>query len=220
MFLTAIGRATAPIFLFLASEAFHYTRNRKVYALRLLVGFWIVGVCSMLIQKAFPLDDVILINNIFGTLFLSIVYMWVVDSFIKGIKNRNGKSIFLSIIAGLIPVVFTVVLLALAGSQNPLARYVMILFPTPLTVEGGVIWIFLAVAFYLFRRHRLVQVAILLGLAVLTFVLNGGVQWAMALAAIPILLYNGKPGRKSKWFFYIFYPAHIYILYLISYFMH
>jgi hypothetical protein len=30
------------------------------------------------------------------------------------------------------------------------------------------------------------------------------------------MLYNGKRGSGSKYFFYIFYPAHIYLLYLIA----
>lgn len=31
--------------------------------------------------------------------------------------------------------------------------------------------------------------------------------WVL-LAVPPILLYNGKRGKGSKWFFYVFYPAH------------
>ncbi len=39
-----------------------------------------------------------------------------------------------------------------------------------------------------------------------------------ALLSIPILLlYNGDKGQaNNKWLFYIFYPAHILIIYLIS----
>jgi len=34
---------------------------------------------------------------------------------------------------------------------------------------------------------------------------------------IPLVLYNGRPGKyRMKWFFYIFYPAHMVALYLLS----
>lgn len=40
----------------------------------------------------------------------------------------------------------------------------------------------------------------------------------MVIGALPfILLYNGKKGHGYKYFFYIFYPLHIYILYIIGY---
>jgi hypothetical protein len=38
-------------------------------------------------------------------------------------------------------------------------------------------------------------------------------------ALIPVALYNGKRGLKLRYVFYIFYPAHLLILYLICYFM-
>ncbi|WP_376716330.1 TraX family protein [Vagococcus carniphilus] len=46
------------------------------------------------------------------------------------------------------------------------------------------------------------------------FTLN--TQWMMVFSVIPILLYNGEKGRGMRSFFYIFYPAHIWLLYIIA----
>ena len=40
--------------------------------------------------------------------------------------------------------------------------------------------------------------------------------WILALPLL--LLYNGKRGKGHKRFFYIYYPAHVYVLYLIQQF--
>ena len=36
------------------------------------------------------------------------------------------------------------------------------------------------------------------------------------LAAVPVALYNGKRGMKMKYFFYVFYPLHLFLLYVVS----
>ena len=45
-------------------------------------------------------------------------------------------------------------------------------------------------------------------------------QWMMVFSIIPLCFYNGKRGRGDKNFFYIFYPTHIYVLYIAASLLH
>ena len=57
----------------------------------------------------------------------------------------------------------------------------------------------------------------LMGLAVgLCFISMelGAIQWCSLAAIVLIYLYNGERGKHSlKWFFYVYYPLHIAVLY-------
>ncbi|MFV0414447.1 MAG: TraX family protein [Oscillospiraceae bacterium] len=221
LWLTMLGRVVLPIFLFMASEGFCHTRSRPKYAFRLLIGFWGMGLGNLLLSQAFPLQDVALVNNVFGTVLVSVFYMWMVDLALQSLRQKNILKFFLSLLGFLAPIFSSVLLLLILQAGAPLwvMQLVMVLMPGLLTVEGGYAAVVLAVAFYLLRKNRWLQLIPLVLVSILS-ALGGGIQWLMVFAAIPILLYNGAAGRKSKYFFYIFYPAHIYLLYLVSYFLH
>lgn len=68
--------------------------------------------------------------------------------------------------------------------------------------------ILLIVILYLFRHYRLLQAA--------AGALSLYWEWPAMLSFIPILMYNGKKGWNMKYFTYVFYPAHLLILYIIS----
>lgn len=69
--LNMFGRIVLPIFLFMSAEGFYYTRNRLKYMSRLLIGFWGMNLGNLVIPKIFPMNEVTIINNVFGTLFFS-----------------------------------------------------------------------------------------------------------------------------------------------------
>lgn len=225
LFLTMLGRVVAPTFLFLAAESFQHTRSKGKYLLRLLIGFWFMGLGNLFISREFYLEDVALINNIFGTLFLSVLYMWLVDGIVREWKQRRLGRALLHAGGLAVPFLLGSFAIMVAPMNMTLFHVLYLVIPSPLTVEGGYWFMFMGLGFYLLRKNPLLQTLPLFGLGLMIFVISGGssLQWMMIFAVVPMLLYNGAPGAKtafSKYFFYVIYPVHIYILYFISYFLH
>lgn len=225
VWLTMAGRLVFPIFLFASSESFYYTHSKKKYLQRLLFASWGMTVFTFVLPNVMPNDNIVLMNNAFSTFFVTGLYMLFWDNFVDGIRNRKPIQVIKSILCCFIPILLalpTLFAASLSFNENiPFAvvkTLVMIslLLPNVLTVEGGIAMVALGVAFYIFRKHRVMQIIVLLILSVTTYTVSGGIQWIMCFAAIPIALYNGERGKGLKNFFYIFYPFHIGLLYIIS----
>ena len=227
MWLDIFGRPVFPMFLFIAAESFHYTRSKKKYLTRLLFASWGMIIFTTLLERIVPNKNIVLMNNAFSTFFVSGLYMLFWDWLVEGIRNKSPKKIMKAILLGLIPILSALPLFAagmLASNENvPLfVPQILVLIgmfiPNIMTVEGTYIFVILGLLYYIFRKHRFVQILILLLLSVILYIGNpvGSIQWLVCLATIPMALYNGERGRGMKNFFYIFYPAHIGLLYLIS----
>lgn len=221
IWLNMLGRLVLPIFLFLLAEGYHYTHDVKRYMLRLLLASWVMNILSNLIGSNFQVKDVVITNNIFITMFLALFYMWMIDTTIDGFKKKQTKKIFLGILGMLVPVLtsaFAIVLIT-AGSLT-IGSYFMLFIPGILSAEGGLTMLILPIVFHLLRtKGKNVQLIGLVAVSLLSIFIDGGIQWMMVFAAIPLYFYNGQQGRRSKWFFYIFYPAHIYLLYMLAFFL-
>lgn len=189
--LRVIGRLAFPIFCFLLVEGFHYTHDRRKYILR-LAGFALISELpfdAAIFGKWFVPQH----QNVFWTLTLGFLMMAVLEWLQE---NRSGT------VAGLLKIgtIFGTMLLAM-------------LLRTDYS-EKGIFMIFLFDIFYYNRRVAALSVAgYNLALSLWQF---GSIQGAAAFSAIPILWYNGQEGRKMKYFFYLFYPVHLLLLYMIS----
>ncbi|OZV13916.1 conjugal transfer protein TraX [Tissierella sp. P1] len=224
LWFTWIGRVVAPIFIFMVVEGFIHTRNRSKYMGRLYMGSLIMFFSNQWITKWFQRgDNVALMANIFATLFLITVYLTIIDYLGKGIKERRIMPIVLGILGLVLPVGLGIFMMM--NLHIPGMIYAMFLLPTPMIVEGGPVFVGLGILFYLSRDKKALQLTLyaLVSIALIPWqnlslqgLFYNNFQWLM-IGALPFLaLYNGQRGKGMKYLFYVFYPLHIYGLYILS----
>ena len=225
MWLTMVGRLVFPMFLFAASESFYYTHSKKEYLQRLLFASWGMTIFTFVLQSILPNSNVVLMNNAFSTFFVTGLYMLFWDCLTEGIRKKSLKNILKALLLFVVPILcaipmFFVAMLSanesIPGATIRVLATASLLVPNILTLEGGPLLVMLGFLFYVFRKHRIAQMTVLLALSVIVYLMGRPIQSLMGLAVIPIAFYNGERGKGMKNFFYIFYPAHIGVLYIIS----
>lgn len=226
MWLTMLGRVVFPLFLFMSAEAFFYTRSKKKYIARLIVASICMVILTTTTQSIFPSKDNIgLMNNAFSTFAVTAIYMFAWDFLKAGFQEKKGSSIGKGIVLALIPILACIPMILIVNlvsnsTISPVLLRIAItlamMIPNILLVEGGFIMVVLGLLFYIFRKNRWIQIIVLVVISGVIFICSHDIQWMMVFAAIPMLFYNGKKGKGMKNFFYIFYPVHIILLYILS----
>ncbi len=197
-----IGRLAFPIFAFLLSEGYVYTKNYNKYLKRLLVLAFISQIPAYLL---FFNDFSTLYLNIFFTLALGLLAIRVFDK----IKNK-----FFSYL-----IIFLLVVVAeVSGCDFGGIGVLMILFFYIAKSHGRFFLVVsqLCLMFLLFADDYAVYPLTLARLYYIT------IQLIFTIASLIFInLYNGKLGKtnqKNKLLFYFFYPIHLVLLCLIKYF--
>ena len=190
-----IGRIAAPVMFYFLVEGYEHTSSRKNYALRLLSFAILSQIPYSLVRfgKASAGDQ-----NVIFTLLISFLMLEVTDR----IKSQ--------VIKGLAVALFMLIsVFADWGLLGPL-----------------MVWIF-----YMNRGDKTKQIRdylmfICIQLICTVFFLICNTQnWYEGICQLGIFLvipllqfYNGEPGRKTvvnKWVFYVFYPLHLILIWLI-----
>lgn len=215
------GRPVATIFFFTSVIGFSYTHDKKKYMSRLFIFMVLMSLMTTVLEKVINFEQVVLINNIFRDLLIGTMFMAGIDQF-QAVKNGNkARHLELGILWFALPFIFTVVAMPIVASQSvPLLfkQIVVGVFPAIILAENNFM-VLLIPLLYLFRNNRVVQ-CLLIALTALVYGVMGSTQWIMIFAIIPIYFFNGQKGPGMKYFFYIFYPAHIALLYVLAAWLH
>lgn len=194
-----VGRIAMPIFAFFVAEGYFYTRNKVRYVLTLL-GFMLIAWLPFCFGLGLPLYKI----NILGVFLISLLGMFLVDK----LKNETrSKVLYVSLLILYFVCVFAIDILGL--------------------IPEGVFGVPIPIVFYAFRDKKILKMVLagvlLVVISLLVVLDNARVglenyyQFASLLAIIPICLYSGSKGKlRLKYLFYIGYPAHLGVLWILK----
>jgi len=217
IYLRLIGRLAMPIFAWCIAQGAIHTRSRVKYLLRMAVMALSVQAVYYMFEKSFHLYIPVV-------WFLSLVIIFTLRDFIfaLGLLNKKqsgqnspalpakgGEAKNYSLIA-LRAVLF---IMAFAGTY---------LFCRYFEVDYGFAGVLFPVFGALTNRPTDNKLMFAFGFAALTLIAYSSpsgipLQYFSIAAVIPVLLYNGRRGSaRLKWFFWVFYPAHLAVILLIA----
>ena len=191
-FFNLIGRIAFPILAFQAVQGYIHTNNLKKHMLKLFIFACISQIPFMLFLSTFSTRFYL---NIFFTFFLSLFSLFIYDK----CKNKVIGFLF-------------VIITSFIGEL--------------IHVDYGSFGILLIFIFYFFKDKKLQMIITAILLCFAKYILNiievpslylHYLSCALftCVSLIFIWFYNKKQGPKAKYFFYIFYPLHLVILYII-----
>ncbi|MBP5282923.1 MAG: hypothetical protein J6Z22_10545 [Lachnospiraceae bacterium] len=193
-----IGRLTGPIMGFMLAEGYLHTRNVKKYAFRMFL-FTLISWApfSLFEMRKFPTFRV----GVIFTLWLGLLAMWMWDK----AKIHKAFKIIIIVIMCIVSVpvgdwpIFDILwpLFLFIYRDDPKKKWIS--FTTIIAFE-----VFAILGIAIAAKHPMAQL------------------FQIGAFMVPPLLiwgYNGEPGSKHpfhKWFFYVFYPAHLLAIWAIG----
>ncbi len=229
------GRLSAPLFLFCLAEGFAHTHDRRKYFIKVyLIHLLMSGLLFLMMTGLVPVrpDGFYPMNGMMTSFSILMVVF-------QGMDWLGEKRWGPGLAAVILPLAWPVLASMLMGMVPALQMPLSVLGYTFLPMwnsnpDAGIGTILTGILLYGFRKNRRVQAGVFAGFTVLyyflypllvfsqspefhwTMMFTTAYEWYGALAALLMLCYNGERGRGPKRFFYVFYPAHVYILYALS----
>ena len=185
-----LGRIAFPIFCFLLVEGFFHTHNLKKYILNL-------GIFALISE---PIYDLACVGTLFSLGQQNVLFTLLLGLIILTIIKRFNKNVIISFVT-----------IAIGAYISYICH-----------LDGWYYGIALISVFYLFYDMPTLKYTasiLVMYICGLNFTISGFIDPYFLTAVTSLLfisMYNGERGMKMKYFFYVFYPGHLLIFYLVS----
>lgn len=204
-----IGRLTCPIMCYFIAEGYHYTRNINKYTFRLFAFAFVSHFAYIFASNDF-VDFKSFIPFYYGNFLNQTSVMWSLAWGLVMLRIADSKRIK-SIYKVLLVVLICIITLPSDWSCIA-ALCIMAICTNRGDFRKQMSWMIFYVALYSLVYFFAIDKA------------YGILQMGVVLSIPVIAMYNGKRGKNPKinkfmkWFFYIFYPLHLFVIGLINYF--
>ena len=208
IFMHIIGRLTCPIMCYFIAEGYHYTKNINKYTFRLFAFAFVSHFAYIFASNAF-VDFKSFIPFYYGDFLNQTSVMWSLAWGLVMLRIADSKKI--KLICKVLLVIL-ICIITLPSDWSCIASLCIMAIGTNRgNFKKQMAWMIFYVALY--------SLVYFFALDKVYGVLQMGV-----ILSIPIIaMYNGSRGKNEKinkfmkWFFYIFYPAHLFVIGLINY---
>lgn len=204
-----IGRLTCPIMCYFIAEGYHYTRNINKYTFRLFAFAFVSHFAYIFASNDF-VDFKSFIPFYYGNFLNQTSVMWSLAWGLVMLRIADSKRIK-SIYKVLLVILICIITLPSDWSCIA-ALCIMAIGTNSGDFRKQMSWMIFYVALYSLVYFFAIDKA------------YGILQMGVVLSIPVIAMYNGERGKNPKinkfmkWFFYIFYPAHLFAIGLINYF--
>lgn len=204
-----IGRLTCPIMCYFIAEGYHYTRNINKYTFRLFAFAFVSHFAYIFASNDF-VDFKSFIPFYYGNFLNQTSVMWSLAWGLVMLRIADSKRIK-SIYKVLLVILICIITLPSDWSCIA-ALCIMAIGTNRGDFRKQMSWLIFYVALYSLVYFFAIDKV------------YGVLQMGVVLSIPVIAMYNGKRGKNPKinkfmkWFFYIFYPAHLFVIGLINYF--
>ncbi len=204
-----IGRITCPIMCFFIAEGFYYTKDIKKYTARLFV-FAVISHFAYIFASNSFVDWKSFIPFYYGEILNQTSVMWPLAwglVMIRIEKSQKIKNVWLKML-----LVLLICIVSFPGDWSCIASLcVLAIGSNRDNFKKQMIWMTGFVAIY--------SIVYLFSFDLV----YGVIQMGVVLSVPLLMMYNGERGKNPKvnkimkWFFYVYYPLHLFIIGIIKY---
>lgn len=208
IFMHIIGRLTCPIMCYFIAEGYHYTKNINKYTFRLFAFAFISHFAYIFASNAF-VDFKSFIPFYYGDFLNQTSVMWSLAWGLVMLRIADSKKVKLTC---KVLLVILICIITLPSAWSCIASLCIMAIGTNRdNLKKQMAWMIFYVALYSLVYFFAIDKV------------YGVLQMGVILSIPIIAMYNGNRGKNEKinkfmkWFFYIFYPAHLFVIGLINY---